>query len=98
MVNDQYFRTKLMVNDQLIDTRIDTAAYCSVMSQDTYETKFTLTPLPQRKVRLKTYPGETLETCGQINCNVQHNGQSVTLPIIVAGYRNRPTLLGKDWL
>ena len=92
------FRTKLMVNDQLIDMRIDTAADCSVMSQDTYETKFSSTPLSQSKVRLKTYSGETLETCGQMNCSVQHNGQSVTLPIIVAGYRNRPTLLGRDWL
>jgi len=35
---------------------------------------------------------------GEMQCNVLYKGHGYTLPIIVANYENKPTLLGRNWL
>ena len=92
------FETEVLINDQHVKMRIDTAADCSIMSRDVYEDNFSSVPLNDCTVELKTYSGEVLDTCGQIECKVTHNGQTVMLPIVVANCRNKPTLMGKNWL
>ena len=47
---------------------------------------------------MKTYTGEPLIVCGEIQCNVLYEGHEYTLPIIVANYDNKPTLLDRNWL
>ncbi|XP_055492769.1 uncharacterized protein LOC129697988 [Leucoraja erinacea] len=64
------FGTKLLINEELIDMCIDMAANCLGMSKDLYITKFPQILLFESKMKLRTYSGEVLETCGQINCKV----------------------------
>ena len=47
---------------------------------------------------MKTYTGETLAVCGEMLCDVVYKGHKYTLPIIVADYEKKPTLLGRNWL
>ena len=77
---------------------IDTAADFSMMSKDMYVKRFKSIPLQNTDVKLKTYSGETLRTCGQMQCKVVYGGQEHILPMIVAVSEGRPTLLGRNWL
>ena len=60
--------------------------------------QFKSIPLQNTDVKLKTYSGETLRTCGQMQCKVVYGGQEHILPMIVAVSEGRPTLLGRNWL
>ena len=55
-------------------------------------------PLRETDVKLKTYTGEVLRTCGQMLCKVVYSGQEHILPMIVAENEGKPTLLGWNWL
>ena len=76
---------------------VDTAADYSIMSKSTYMQKFSGTPLHPSNVKLKTYTGETLVVCGEMQCDVGYKGLKYVLPILVANY-GKPTLLGRNWL
>ena len=92
------YHVEVAVNGESINMEIDTAADYSIMSSDTYAKKFKAFPLQNTDVHLKTYSGETLETCGQMLCEVSYNGQEYVLPMIVAESEGKPTLLGRNWL
>ena len=81
-----------------INMEVDTVADFSIMSRDTYIKRFKSFPLQNTDVKLKTYSGETLRTCGQMLCKVVYSGQEYILPIIVAENEGKPTLLGRNWL
>lgn len=78
--------------------QIDTAADYSIMSKDTYETKYKDIELRPTAVKLRTYSGQILKTCGEMNCIIQYNGQTAELPMIVVDCKGKPTLLGRNWL
>ena len=71
-----------------------------LISEQTYNQ---LWPQDQRQnlqltaVKLCTYNGEQLNVKDVITVEVQYNGQSELLPLIVAN-EQRPSLLGRDWL
>ena len=92
------YHVEVEINGENMDMQIDTAADHSIMSIDTYVKKFKSVPLQKTDIKLKTYTGETLKTCGQIACKVVHAGQEHTLPMIVAENEGKPTLLGRNWL
>ena len=50
------------------------------------------------QVTLKTYTGEVLEVLGEMYCDIVYKGKQYSLPILVADYDAKPTLLGKNWL
>jgi len=77
---------------------VDTAADYSIMSKNKYTQKFSNFPLHPSNVELKTYTGETLTVCGEVQCNILYKGHEYTLPNIVANYENKLTLLGRIWL
>ena len=77
---------------------VDTAADYSIMSKSTYARKFSNFPLHPSKDALKTYTGETLTECGEMQCDIVYRGHKYTLPIAVANHDNKPTLLGRNWL
>ena len=47
---------------------------------------------------MKTYTGEILEVSGEMHRDIEYNGKQYSLPISLANYDAKPTLLGKNWL
>ena len=92
------YTVEVSINSSLVAMKVDTAADYSIMSKSTYTLKFSNFPLYPSNVELKTYTAETLIVCGEIQCNVLYEGHEYTLPIIVANYDNKPTLLDRNWL
>ena len=77
---------------------LDTAADFSVMSKSGYLEKFADEPLTSSQVTLKTNTGEVLDVSGEMLCGIVYKGKQYSLPILVANYDDKPTLLGKNWL
>ena len=79
---------------------IDTGASVSIVSEDTLQSickGTTMLELQETTVKLQTYTGEPIRVSGSTVVPVEHNGQMVTLPLIVTT-GGGPTLLGRDWL
>ena len=64
-----------------------------MMSFDTYKEMFDGTPLQGSDIKLRTYTGATLNICGKMICNVEYKGQKKALPIIIVGYKGKPSRL-----
>ena len=92
------YTVEMTINGSPCVMEVDTAADYSIMSKSTHSQKFSSFPLRPSKVELKTYTGETLAVCGEMMCDVVYKGHEYTLPIIVADYEKKPTLLGRNWL
>ena len=90
------YTVEMTINGSPCVMEVDTAADYSIMSKSTHSKKFSNFPLRPSKVELKTYTGETLAVCGEMLCNVVYKGHEYTLPIIVADYEKKPTLLGRN--
>ena len=96
-LTNKSYNVKVSINGSLVAMEVDTAADYSIMSKSTYPQKFSNFPLHPSNVELKTYTGETLTVCGEMQCDIVYKGQKYTLPIIVANDENKPTLLGRNW-
>ncbi|XP_063961269.1 uncharacterized protein K02A2.6-like [Lytechinus pictus] len=92
------FETEVVINKKSLTMRIDTQADCSIMSKDTYERNFSDVPLRPNSLELRTYSGQQLDLCGEFECEVTYEGNTLLLPMMVTSYTNRPTLMGKNWL
>ncbi|XP_063955562.1 uncharacterized protein K02A2.6-like [Lytechinus pictus] len=92
------FETEVVINNKSLTMRIDTQADCSIMSKDTYERNFSDVPLRPNSLELRTYSGQQLDLCGEYECEVTYEGNTLLLPMMVTSYTNRPTLMGKNWL
>nr|XP_054759939.1 uncharacterized protein K02A2.6-like [Lytechinus pictus] len=92
------FETEVVINKKYLTMRIDTQADCSIMSKDTYERNFNDVPLRPNSLELRTYSGQQLDLCGEFECEVTYEGNTLLLPMMVTSYPNRPTLMGKNWL
>ena len=77
---------------------IDTAADFSIMCKSIYDQKFSHFPLYPSAVKLKTYTGETFQVSGEMKCEIVYQNKTFRLPIVIANYVGKPTLLGKNWL
>ena len=92
------FEVKLELNGVGTPMEVDTGASVSIVSEDRFkmlqEKGTTLRP---SRAKLFTYTGEAINVVGVTDVTVKHNGQSVTLPLIVTGGTG-PSLLGRDWL
>ncbi|CAB4021332.1 Transposon Ty3-I Gag-Pol poly [Paramuricea clavata] len=92
------YNVELSLNGVVCDMEIDTAADFSIMSKSMYDQKFSHFPLYPSAVKLKTYTGEILQVSGEIKCEIVHQNKTFRLPIVIANYVGKPTLLGKNWL
>ena len=94
------YTVELEINGKPCKMELDTAADYSIMSKSVhvYLERFADRPLTPSKVTLKTYTGEWLDVLGEMQCNIVYKGKQYFLPIIVANYDAKPTLLGKNWL
>ena len=94
------YRTTVHVNGCPVVMEIDTGASVSVVGEGTFESikdgKSTV-ELQETSTRLQTYTKELIPVLGSALVPVEHNGQSLTLPLIVSAGNGTP-LLGRDWL
>ena len=68
------------------------------MGEDTYRlVQDPEKPLQHSTAKLHTYTGEPIKVLGSTEVLVQHNGQSMSLPLIVMKGKGSP-LLGRNWL
>ena len=92
------YTLEMKINGKPCMMELDTAADFSIMSKGEYFEKFADKPLTPSQVTLKTYTGEVLEVLGEMYCDIVYKGKQYSLPILVANYDAKPTLLGKNWL
>ena len=93
----QPLKVTVIVN---LEMEVDTGASTSIISEQTYNQLWPQDRRPTLQltaVKLRTYSGEQLNVKGVITVEVQYNGQSESLPLIVANGQG-PSLLGRDWL
>ncbi|PFX22898.1 hypothetical protein AWC38_SpisGene12555 [Stylophora pistillata] len=95
--NDKY-KVSMSINGCMCKIEVDTTADGSIMSKSTYTQKFSSFSLAPSNAILKTYTGEPVNVCGEMRCDVGYKGQIYLLPLLVADYTGKPTLLGRDWL
>ena len=89
---------KVLINGVSINIELDTGVSVSLMGEDTYcLIKDSASPLQQSSVKLHTYTGESIKVKGATDVMVEHNGQQMTLPLIVMEGQG-PPLLGRNWL
>ena len=86
---------EMKINGKPCMMELDTAAGFSIMSKSEYLKKFADKPLTPSQVILKS---EVLEVSGEMHCDIVYKGKQYSLPILVANYDAKPTLLGKNWL
>ena len=96
--NHHRYTLEMKINGKPCMMELDTAADFSIMSKGEYFEKFADKPLTPSQVTLKTYTGEVLEVLGEMYCDIVYKGKQYSLPILVANYDAKPTLLGKSWL
>ena len=87
-------------NGVQLPMQIDTGAAVSVISEMTYNRLWSAAkrpPLQQTSVQLRTYSGEKLPVCGQVQVLVSCRGQEARLSLVVVSGKG-PTLMGRDWL
>ena len=93
-------QTTITVNGNPLTMEVDTGASVSIINRTTFDCiqngQFTL-DLNESNVRLSTYTGEPIEVEGSTIVQVEHNDQSLSLPLIVTK-GDGPTLLGREWL
>ena len=90
------YLVEVEINGESINMEVDMAADFSIMSRDTYIKRFKSFPLQDADVKLKTYSGETLRTCGQMLCKLVYSRQEYILLMIVAENKGKPILLGRN--
>ena len=94
------YRITIDVNGKPLLMEIDTGASVSVVGEGTFnnirEGKSTV-ELQKASTQLQTYTREEISVLGSVMVPVEHNGQSLTLPLIVTAGNGTP-LLGRDWL
>ena len=88
----------MIINGKVCQIEVNTAADYSDMSKSVYFDKFADKPLNPSKVKLKTYTGVVLDMSGEMQCDIVYKGKQYSLPMVVANYDARPTLLGRNWL
>ena len=88
------------VNLNGVDTKmeVDTGASVSIIAEDEFQKlRADGATFHPTNAKLFTYTGESIPVAGATEVQVKHNGQVVTLPLIVTRGRG-PCLLGRDWL
>ena len=87
------YTVELEINGKPCKMELDTAADYSIMSKSEFLERFPDRALTPSKVTMKTYTGERLDVVGEMQCNIVYK-----VPIVVANYNAKLTLLGKNWL
>ena len=91
-------QTVVLINDKPVSMEVDTGAAVTVISKHQVAQIYPTLPLLQpTPVKLRTYTGSEIPVAGTLMVKVQHQQQSIELPVIVLE-GSGPYLLGQDWL
>ena len=88
---------ELIINGKEIEMEVDTGAAVSIMGEKTVQEMFPEVQLKKSDFVLKTYTAESMEVVGEIDVEVEYQGQTEKLVLVVVS-GNGPTLLGRNWL
>ena len=88
---------ELIINGKEIEMEVDTGAAVSIMGEKTVQEMFLEVQLKKSDIVLKTYTAESMEVVGEIDVEVEYQGQTEKLVLVVVS-GNGPTLLGRNWL
>ena len=97
VVHSPHIHVQVKVDDCVVNMEVDTGAAMSLMSQTTFQGLWPGRDLEPSQIRLRAYTKEPIPVVGCCSVNVEYNGQSAQLPLLVVG-GSGPTLLGRDWL
>ena len=92
------YTVEMEINGKLCQMELDTDADYSIMSKSEYLERFAGKAPTPSKITLRTYTGEVLDVSGEMKCDILYRGKQYYLPIVIANYDAKPTLLGKNWL
>ena len=85
----------MVISGQPLSMELDTGAAVTLVSEETFQSKWSNVTLQPSTAQLHTYSGEPLPVVGQAEVKVQYGEQELQLPLIVVG---GPSLFGRDWL
>ena len=88
------YRAIIKTNGNPLSMEIDTGASVSVVGEETFETTRKgdeILELQKTSVMLQTYTGEAITVLGSNLIPVEHNGQMLTLPLIVTAGNGPPS-------
>ena len=90
-------QVEVVINGQPLSMELDTGAAVMLVSEETFQSKWSNVTLQPSTAQLHTYSGEPLPVVGQAEVKVQYGEQELQLPLIVVGGKG-PSLFGRDWL
>ena len=92
-------KVPVRIEDVDFQMEVDTGAAASIMSYKDYERHFKYLALRPINKSFHAYTGTPLDIAGQVLVDVEHNGQQLTLPLlIVRAEKYAPPLLGRAWM
>ena len=90
-------QVEVVISGQPLSMELDTGAAVMLVSEETFQSKWSNVTLQPSTAQLHTYSGEPLSVVGQAEVKVQYGEQELQLPLIVVGGKG-PSLFGRDWL
>ena len=82
-------QVEVVINGQPLSMELDTGAVVTLVSEETFQSKWSNVTLQPSTARLHTYSGEPLPVVGQAEVQVQYGEQELKLPLIVCSRRQR---------
>ena len=87
---------EVTLNKQAVRIGVNTSASVSLMGKESFQTFLQRgAVIRPANIRLSTYIGEAIQVVGTADIEVQHNGQTVTLLLIIT-CGSGPSLLGRS--
>lgn len=90
--------TTVNVSGVPVNFTIDTGCGVTLIDETIYKSRFSDTQLQTCSTTLRAFSGHEIETIGQFNADIEHNGQSVENLRVIVVKGSRPSLLGREWL
>ena len=56
------------------------------------------TPIQESTIRLQTFTGQEIQTMGEAKVQIEYQGQTAELPVIIVKDDSAPMVFGRDWL
>ena len=84
----------MVINGQPLTIELDTGTAVTLVSEETFQRKWSNVTLQTSTARLHTYSVEPLSVVGQAEVQVQYGEQEFKLPLISVGGKG-PSLLGE---
>ena len=88
-------QVEVVINGQPLSMELDTGAAVMLVSEETFQSKWSNVTLQPSTAQLHTYSGEPLSVVGQAEVKVQYGEQELQLPLIVVGDKG-PSVSGRD--